>query len=256
MKGQLRVALLPGLPLLLLAAIAWLLTARQAFDMSAMVTGLGQLGARMPNDIAPPAFMSMWLLMMVAMMFPAIAPMVLTYDMVVSKRPHGRLLTAVFVAGYLLVWTAIGVVPLLAFLAFRSLMSPAGWVQPAAGAALVAAGLYQFTPWKTACLRVCQSPLSFVMTHDFRTGSKGAVLAGISHGAWCLGCCWALMLLLVVVGLMNLLWMAALSIVFVLEKNWKRGNVVSRVAGAAIVLLGVAVLAAPPVLSVLSNLHG
>jgi predicted metal-binding membrane protein len=245
------VALLLGL-----AAVAWAITARQAFDMGSMVSGLAQVGQRMPNDMAAPVFIAMWLAMMAAMMLPTVAPMVLAHHMVISARGEGWLPTAVFVAGYLAVWTAIGLLPLLAFLGFRNLMDPTpGWVTPVAGIVLLAAGIYQFTPWKGACLKACRSPLNFIMTHDFGRGSRAAVRAGASHGAWCLGCCWALMSVLVVVGLMNLVWMAGLALVFMLEKNWRRGVAVSRIAGTGVALLGVAVLLQPQALGWLVNFH-
>jgi predicted metal-binding membrane protein len=242
--------------LVALAAVAWAITARQAFDMGSMVSGLAEIGQRMPNDMAAPVFMAMWLAMMAAMMLPTVAPMVLAHHMVVGARGEGWLPTAVFVAGYLAVWTAIGLVPLLAFLGFRSLMDPApGWVAPVAGIVLVVTGIYQFTPWKGACLRACRTPLTFIMTHDFGSGSRGAVRAGASHGAWCLGCCWALMSVLVVVGLMNLVWMAGLALIFLLEKNWRHGVAVSRIAGTGVALLWVAVVVQPSVLGWLANVH-
>jgi predicted metal-binding membrane protein len=242
--------------LVALAAVAWIITVRQAFDMGSMVSGLGKVGQRMPNDMAAPVFMGMWLAMMAAMMLPTVAPMVLAHHMVISARGEGWLPTAVFVGGYLAVWTAIGVVPLLAFLGFRGLMDPApGWMTPIAGIVLVGAGVYQFTPWKGACLKACRTPLNFIMTHDFGRGSLGSARAGVAHGAWCLGCCWALMSLLVVVGLMNLVWMAALALIFLLEKNWRHGVKVSRIAGTAVALFGVTVLIQPQVLGWLANVH-
>jgi predicted metal-binding membrane protein len=128
-------------------------------------------------------------------------------------------------------------------------------VAPVAGIVLVVAGIYQFTPWKGACLKTCRTPLTFIMTHDFGSGSRGAVQAGASHGAWCLGCCWALMSVLVVVGLMNLVWMAGLALIFLLEKNWRHGVAVSRIAGTGVALLGAAVLVQPSVLGWLANVH-
>jgi predicted metal-binding membrane protein len=240
-----------------LAAVAWAVTARQAFDMRSMVSGLAEVGQRMPNDMATPVFMAMWLAMVAAMMLPTMTPMVLAHHLVIGARGEGWLPTAVFVAGYLAVWIGTGFVPLLAFLSFRDLMSPAPvWVSPVAGITFVVAGIYQFTRWKGACLNACRSPLNFIMTHDFGRGSRGAVLAGASHGAWCLGCCWALMSVLVVVGLMNLFWMAGLALIFLLEKNWRYGFAVSRIAGSAVALLGVAVLLQPQVLGWLANVYG
>ena len=101
---------------------------------------------------------------------------------------------------------------------------------------LVVAGLYQLSPWKGACLPACRSPLAFVMGHDFDSGALGGLLAGGTHGAFCLGCCWALMAILTVTGLMSLPWMAALSVLILVEKNWRHGVGLGRVAGLAMVL--------------------
>ena len=239
-----------------LAGVAWALTIKQAVDMSGMVTGLGQVGSRMPNDMGASLFMAMWLTMMVAMMFPTIAPMVLAHRMVVTQRGEGVLPTAAFVLGYLAVWAAIGLVPMMGFLAFRNLPIEAarsGWLPVVAGGVLVGAGLYQFTPLKGICLKACRSPIGFILTHDFGRGARGAFSAGVHHGAYCLGCCWALMAVLVVVGLMNLVWMAALALVFMAEKNWRRGVAVSRVTGALVAIFGAAVLVHPALLVTLAN---
>src|SRR5207253_6757383 len=125
----------------------------------------------------------------------------------------------------------------------------------ASGAILIVAGLYQFSPVKNVCLRHCRSPLDFILTHDFGRGWRSALRAGVSHGAYCVGCCWALMAVLVVVGLMNLVWMAALALVFLAEKNLRWGVVVNRLAGTAVAALGVAVLLAPQILLDLSGSH-
>lgn len=239
--------------LVALAAGGWLLTLRQSGAMSGMVSGLAQIGTRMPNDMAAPLFLAMWLTMMVAMMFPTIAPMVLAHRMVVSHRGEGWLSTGVFVLGYLTVWTAVGLIPMTVFLGFRNVATPPSWLPPLSGVVLIVAGVYQFTPWKRRCQRACQTPLGFIVTHDFGGGSRAASVAGISHGAYCLGCCWGLMAVLVVVGLMNLVWMAAIALIFLAEKNWRRGLVLARVAGAAVTVLGIAVVLHPEWLSVFSG---
>lgn len=238
--------------LLGIAAVAWFLSIRQASDMGTMVMGLGQIGVRMPNDTSALLFMPMWLVMMVAMMFPAVAPLVLIHRTVVRKRGEGWAPSVAFVLGYLAIWTVIGLVPLAAFLAFRSLASPAPWLVAAAGIILIVAGFYQFTPLKSTCLRACRNPLSFVMQHDFGKGAPGAFRAGASHGLFCLGCCWALMAVLVVVGFMNLVWMGTLALLFFAEKNWRRGVLLSRLAGTAIAALGFAVLLHPALLPSIS----
>ena len=239
-----------------LAGVAWYLTARQAGQMAGMVTGLGQVGSRMANDMTVPLFVAMWLSMMVAMMFPAVVPMVLAHRMVVRSRGEGMTATVSFVAGYLATWTVIGVVPLGAFLAFRGLSANAAtdrWISLAAGGILIGAGLYQFTPWKGRCLRACRTPFGFILEHDFGGGARSAARAGVSRGTWCLGCCWALMAVLLVVGLMNLTWMALLSLVFLAEKNWRHGVGFTRLAGSALPALGVAVMVHPGLLLTVSG---
>jgi predicted metal-binding membrane protein len=238
--------------LLALAAVAWYYTVRQAEAMSSMVTGLAQIGSGMPGEIAPLVFLGMWLAMMVAMMFPTIGPMVLAHRVVVRHRGEGWPPTAAFVLGYLFVWTAIGLVPLGAFLAFQNLPAKVGssvWLRVVAGAILLGAAVYQFTPWKTVCLKACRSPFAFILGHDFGGGTRSAFRAGMSHGAFCLGCCWALMSVLVVVGLMNVVWMAGLALIFLAEKNWRHGAALSKGAGAAVGLLGIAVIVDPGLLT-------
>jgi len=253
---ELRVTLVTVAILVCLAAVAWILTVRQAADMSSMVLGLGQIGGRMPADIGAPIFLSMWLTMMVAMMFPTIAPIVLAHRAVVRKRGEGTLSNAIFVLGYLVVWTLFGLIPLAALIGFRALPieAPSSWWLPRlAGAILIIAGLYQFTPLKHICLKACQNPLGFILQHDFSSGARGAFRAGTSHGAFCLGCCWALMTVLVVVGLMNLAWMAGIAVVFLVEKTWRHGVGLSRVVGTAVAVLGVAIILDPALLQTVSG---
>jgi predicted metal-binding membrane protein len=142
------------------------------------------------------------------------------------------------------------------YLGFGKLASDstaAKWLPAASGAIFVVAGLYQFTPLKAACLRACRGPLDFILSHDFGGGSRSGFRAGLVHGAYCLGCCWALMTVLIVVGLMNLVWMAGLAVVFALEKNWRHGVGFDRLVGAALVLLGLTVLIDPHILIVVSG---
>ncbi len=218
--------------LLALAAAAWYLSA----------TGLGPMSMM---AMSVPLYMATWLTMMVAMMFPAVAPVVATFARVADARHEVSSTVPAFVAGYLAVWTAAGILPLAIYLSSRGMvagMSASPWGVFAIGAGLLLAGVYQFTPWKATCLRACRSALGVVMNHDFRTGPMGALRAGASHGAYCVGCCWALMAVLIVVGLMSLPWMAALTVLFVAEKSWRHGVGLSRVVGATAVLGGLAVL--------------
>jgi predicted metal-binding membrane protein len=220
--------------LLACAAAAWLLTLMQSASM-----GMGGV-AMMSAGI----FLVTWVVMMVAMMFPAVAPMVLVHASVVRSRGEGILPTAAFVAGYLVVWTAAGLIPLAAIQILGSAIAMpfSDWLPRLGGAVIVLAGLYQFTPLKNACLRACRSPLGFLMTHDFGGGTPAAARAGMSHGLYCLGCCWALMAVLAVVGLMSVAWMAAFAVIFFLEKNWRRGVALSQAVGLACVAGGLFVV--------------
>jgi predicted metal-binding membrane protein len=265
---ELRATLLTAGLLLLLAAGAWWSVVLRVRDMGGgggMGGGMGDgmdmggdtgpmglaaVGTAMtPFDMDAGLFLAMWVTMMVAMMFPTIAPIVLLHRMVLRRGGHGPGRTVAFVGGYLLVWGLVGLVPLAALVAFRSLSDDTSWVAPAAGAVLLLAGAYQFSAWKEACQRACRTPLTFLSTHDFGTGWVGALRTGATHGLYCLGCCWALMAVLFVVGLMNLAWMAAISVVFLTEKHWRHGLTLARVVGAATAALGIAVLVQPSVLT-------
>lgn len=239
-----------------LAVVAWALTFWQAHHLLGMRVALGQGGMGMPMEVSVLGFMAAWLTMTAAMMLPTVAPIVLAHQSVVRHRGEGWLVTAVFVSGYLLVWTLSGLVPLTVFVSQAAL--PAGvldsrWLAAVSGAIMVFGGLYQFTPLKSTCLRACRSPLGFILSHDFSKGPAGAVMSGMSHGAYCLGCCWALLSVLVVVGLMNLGWMAALSLVFFIEKNWRHGVWVDRLVGLSVALAGAAIVVEPDLLRHLSG---
>jgi predicted metal-binding membrane protein len=192
---------------------------------------------------------AMWALMMVAMMVPTAAPMTLMYAAVVRKAAaqHNPLApTFVFVAGYITMWAIFSLVATVAQHALdqAALLSPM-MVSASArvGAAiLIAAGLYQLTPLKNACLKNCRAPAHF-MSRYWRTGNLGAFRMGLRLGEYCVGCCWILMALLFVGGVMNLLWIAAIAIFVLLEKTIPFGDVSGRVAGAAMILFGALSLA-------------
>ena len=242
--------------LLGLAAASWWFTIGNARSMSAMVGGLADVGRAMPFDMSAVLFMSMWITMMVAMMFPTVAPIVALHRMVMRRRGAGLTATIAFGSGYLAVWASLGVVPLLLLYGFRSVTEPTAGIGRAAGAVLVLAGAYQFSSWKDSCLRACRSPLTFLATHDFGTGSAGAFRVGVAHGLYCAGCCWALMTVLFVVGLMNLTWMAVIAAIFFAEKTWRHGVALTKAVGVAVVLLGVAVAVRPSLVGVLSTVSG
>ena len=187
----------------------------------------------------------MWTVMMIAMMTPAAAPMILMFSTIHRRRTaEGRraVPTAIFILGYLVVWTIYSVVAALgqAGLHAAALLSPAmAATSPLlAGGLLVAAGVFQWTPLKRACLAACRSPLSFLMT-GWREGRVGALVMGFRHGLYCLGCCWALMALLFVAGVMNLLWVAVIAVAVLVEKVVPRGDLVGRLAGVVLVVAGV-----------------
>ncbi len=241
--------------ILVFSVLAWLRTVEDARSMSGMVMGLGHVGSRFRGEMGAAVFLIMWTVMMVAMMLPTVAPMVLAHLSVVRKRGGGVFPTLVFVVGYLAVWSASGVLPYFAQVGFSQLTAEAAdsrWLPTLAGTILVVAGAYQFTGWKQVCLGKCQSPFAFIITHDFGGGARSALRAGIDHGAFCFGCCWALMTVLFVVGLMNLAWMIALFVVFLAEKSSRHGLLVARVTGAGLVVLGVIVIARPAVLRAIS----
>jgi predicted metal-binding membrane protein len=183
----------------------------------------------------------MWTVMMAAMMLPSAAPMLLAFDRIQRhRRTSGQTAAplAFFATGYLVVWTgwSLAAAGLQWGLQSTLLLSPHLALQSSllAGGVLIAAGLYQWTRLKTACLVHCQSPLSFFLTR-WREGGAGALAMGFRHGAYCVGCCWALMGLLFVVGVMNLVWVAGLSAYVLLEKAGVVGATISRVVGLALV---------------------
>lgn len=166
---------------------------------------------------------AMWLIMMVGMMIPSAAPVILLYAKVWRKAQERGAYTYVtaFVLGYLAIWSAFS----LAATALQYLLTELRWYSDAmeseniwlSSSVLILAGLYQFTAFKHACLKQCQSPLGFV-TRQWRDGYDGAFRMGVKHGWYCLGCCWMIMLVLFAVGVMNLLWIALLSAIVLFEK--------------------------------------
>jgi predicted metal-binding membrane protein len=220
--------------------------------MRGMVMGLGHIGVRAHGEMGAAIFLAMWMTMMAAMMLPTVAPMVLAH-LAVTRRRGRAATTVVFVAGYLLAWFAIGVVPLAAYAAFSLIPENAAWLPALSGAILMITGAYQFTGWKQVCLDKCQTPFAFIAQHDFEGGATSALRAGIVHGAYCMGCCWALTVVFLVVGLMNLIWMAAIFALFLIEKSWRRGLAMARVAGAALIMLGAIVIVYPGVLPAISS---
>ncbi len=190
----------------------------------------------------------MWAVMMVGMMVPSAAPMILIYAAVARKaEKQGTPIasTGAFMLGYIFMWTVFSFLVTLAQwqLDKAALLSPMMVANsPMLGAGLlIAAGLYQWLPIKNSCLQHCRSPFHFISAH-WRSGSAGAFMMGISHGAFCIGCCWVLMLLLFVGGVMNILWIALISIFVLLEKVLPLGDRGGKWAGVLMVLIGLAMI--------------
>jgi len=186
-----------------------------------------------------PLLFGMWAAMMVAMMLPSAAPAILLYARVHRHSPGTGATppTLAFLAGYLAVWIGFAALAAALQLAFASPMSMALESRAVSAVLLIAIGLYQLSPFKDACLGRCRSPAEFISRH-YRPGSAGAARLGMIHGAYCVGCCWLLMTLLFVGGAMNLLWVAALTLLVAGEKLLPGGPFLGRVAGVALIAWG------------------
>jgi predicted metal-binding membrane protein len=231
-------ALRLGVPAALLAAasVGWWWSVRMAGEMHDSGGGMTGMDSMNGDDVLSlGAFLLAWLAMMSAMMFPAISPVVRLYCRAAAAGRVAPL--PAFVAGYIAVWSALG---LPGYLGWRVLMAPIAegrtWAGRLAGVVLLAAAVWQLTPLKSVCLRHCRSPMSFFLRFGRSvTRPIGALRMGTRHGLYCLGCCWALMAVLVAVGTMNVVWMAALALLILLEKNAPHGE---RIAVAAAVMFG------------------
>jgi predicted metal-binding membrane protein len=230
--------------LVVLAAIGWAVTDDRMSGMDAGPgTDLGGLGW----------FLGVWVVMMAAMMFPSIAPMVIMYARIQEGRrereqpaPAGA--TTVFVAGYLVSWAAAGIAGYLIFEGVRSLgLGFLAWDEGGpyvAGGVILAAALYQLTPLKDVCLRHCRNPLMFLMDH-WHAGRAGALRMGVEHGGFCVGCCWMLMAALFALGVMSIGWMAFVAALIATEKLFPWKAVANRGIAVLLAVLGIMVAFAP-----------
>lgn len=238
--------------LLALAAAGWAAMAWQSSVDEGMPDG--GMGPDLTMGMTAPLFLAMWVAMMVAMMFPAAAPMILMFARSQAhRRANGRpyVPTTLFAGAYLALWSAFGAVAYgvavgVNELAARSELVMDHWAR-GAGVLLVAAGAYQLTPLKDVCLSRCRTPLSFVLEH-WRDGRRGALVMGIKHGGYCLGCCWLLFVILVPLGVMNLVAMVAVTALVFVEKVAPPGAGLGRLAGVVLVAYGAAVLVSPGLL--------
>jgi hypothetical protein len=222
-----------GVVLLILAVVAWVATIGWATsrDMSAMpgTMGLG-LGE----------FVAMWALMMAAMMLPSVWPFVAVYERTI--RSHRLLRLCGLAGGYLLAWALVGIAAYGVAWVFGELAAERpGLARAVAVAAFAALGIYQLTPLKMRCLSHCRSPLAHLLHYTSFHGPLRDLRAGIEHGLYCVGCCWALMLVLIAFGVMNLAAMIGVAIVIAVEKVWRFGEVFARVVGVSALVFAVLV---------------
>ena len=251
-KTELRYRAVIASCVVLVTALAWaylIQIDRQMSSSAASGTMMSNMGmAAGVSWGASEVFLAfvMWTVMMVGMMSASAAPVLVLFARARSAR-DGRVSLPVllFGLGYITVWAGFSAVAALTQWALHqaALLSPAmAATSPYfAGAILIAAGLYQLTPVKRMCLTQCQSPQGFLMTH-WRSGNRGAFLMGAGHGVFCLGCCWALMLVLFAVGVMNLAWVAVLATFILVEKIGPPGALVSRIGGAVMIAFGILVM--------------
>lgn len=238
-----------------LVLLSWLylwIDAQQMSNMSMPAGGMGMAATMAGEGSGPwqPASLLMtflmWSIMMVGMMLPSAAPAILLYARLTREKQRAPVPASwLFSAGYLVIWTlfSLGATLLQAALQSGGTLNPMLTSSSALLSAtlLIVAGLYQWLPLKNACLQNCRSPLNLFMMH-WRPGSLGALHMGMEHGLYCVGCCWALMLLLFVAGVMNLLWVALIAGFVLLEKLLPRGPILGHLGGIGLVLWGVGVL--------------
>ena len=234
--------------LVLVPVLSWIWIVVMARDMYGPMTGASAW--MMTTDWDAPHLLllwAMWAVMMTAMMLPSAAPLILLYGAAARRSPQPKAPRRIYVlaAGYLVAWTvfSLGATVLQRALASLLLLTPmmeAGNARVTA-TLLIVAGMYQWMPLKHACLRICQSPLGFLMAH-WRDGWSGAFRLGLEHGAYCVGCCWALMLLLFAGGVMNLVVIAALTAWVAVEKLAPFGRRGAEVSGAVMIVAGVLIL--------------
>ncbi|WP_369229750.1 DUF2182 domain-containing protein [Streptomyces sp. R21] len=218
----------------LIAVPAWALTIGQARDMGVEPGTMG---------MALPLFLLLWVTMMAAMMLPSMAPVAITWVRGIGRQSSGwarAARTTEFIGGYLLVWTAFGLLAYVALVFTGDLVDD----HPTAGrwigfASFLLAGLYQLGPLKYVCLRHCRNPLSHLVHYAGFPSRARDLRVGVHHGAYCVGCCAGLMVVLIPLGMMNVAAMAALAVVIFVEKLWSRGPLLARVVGVAFLVLAV-----------------
>lgn len=244
--------------LLALSAVSWGVVLWQVGTMrpagDGMAGDMANGAAGLTMGMIAPVFLATWVVMMAAMMLPSAAPMILMFDAIQagrSRQGRSTVPTSVLVGGYLVVWAAFGVVAYAAALL-------AGWLSDAwpdlatiapriGGAVIVTAGVYQLTPLKQACLSKCRTPTQFVLS-SWRDGLPGTFRMGLGHGAYCLGCCWLLFVILFPLGIMNVAAMAVVALFVLAEKTLPVGRRISQLVGLALVAVGLVIVLLPGLL--------
>ena len=235
--------------LLILSALAWVFLIWQARMMSSQAMGLTM-------GMSALLFIAIWIVMMVAMMFPTAAPMILMFSKIyISKRQQELpfVPTWVFVSAYLLVWSLCGVVAYPLAVGIEQLAGQSMWLMDNAarlgGVVLLLAGLYQLSPLKNICLSKCRTPLQFILS-SWHDGYGGAFRMGLEHGTYCLGCCWLLFVILFPLGIMNIAVMALVTALIFAEKALPIGRQISKLTGAGLIVYGALIMFLPAALPV------
>ena len=229
-----------------LSALAWL--SLVAWSASPWARYLDHDGGLAPLPVQALLFSLGWVLMIVAMMLPSSVPLVLTFAAITGRRPRPGLLVALLLAGYLVVWGGFGLAAWILDRGIHGAVDALPWLaerpQLIMGATLAVAGLWQFSPLRERCLDECRSPLGFVMNHwRGEAPPRESFRMGVAHGAFCVGCCWSLMLVMFGVGMGSVAAMLALGALTAVERNLPRGRRLTRPIGVALILLAVYSLA-------------
>lgn len=233
--------------LLVLAAVSWAILIWQAAISDKQAMGI-------MGGMDAPLFIAIWIVMMVAVMFPTAAPMILIFAQVYAgKREKGQpfVPTWVFVSSYLFVWTLFGVLAYAAALGAEELGKQSMWLMDNAarfgGGVLILAGLYQLSPLKHSCLSKCRTPMNFILS-SWREGYWGSFRMGLEHGLYCLGCCWLLFIILFPLGVMNVAAMAVITFLIFAEKSLAFGQQIAKIAAIVLIVYGALVIFVPSML--------
>ncbi len=229
--------------LVIIALLAWIYLWIDAGKMNLM-SGMNKIDSSPWLIDAIFANFIMWLIMMIAMMIPSAIPAISLYESMVNKNAEREIFLPavwIFVMGYILIWAAFSLIITFVQALFLSL----DWINMMlvsknlflTSTILIFTGIYQWLPIKSICLDKCRTPLNFFLG-NWRKGNSGALIMGIEHGTFCLGCCWALMLLLFLAGVMNLIWVALITVFVFIEKVFPKGNIIGKLAGIVMIIAG------------------